>query len=332
MTDTIRTIPGLIPDPRKEAQKALDYQHSEIAGAVALNWNRDMSGAPKYSIRNQNGSGSCVAQATAKALEILTGIVESAHPIYRRRANFNGVGMYLQDSGDIEKKQGTTTELLDPSQNMTESEMNADVTVPTPLVGYLYIFPNYKNIDEIAQAIELQKHCKVTIGLTYTEYDNAVKPFYDGNAPEAFHCLCATYYFTDENGEKCILIEESWGPNNITQRIFTESYLTARGTGAMYHLPPATPNPITKPVFKFTKALGYGQTNSDIVQLQNILKYEGLFPQNTTSTGLYGNVTAAAVLKFQLKYNLESAAQLQALKGHNVGPLTIAKLNELYGQ
>lgn len=330
MENTIFKSPGLIEDPRTPAQKALDYQHQELAGAVMLSWERDISGAPKYSIRNQNGSGSCVAQSTAKALEIFTGTVQSAHPIYRRRANFSSEGMYLQDSGDIEKKQGTTTEVLDPSQNMTEAQMNADVTVPTPLLGYMYAFPNYKNIDEIAQAIELYKHCKVTIGLTYSEYVTAKKPVYDGRVAEAFHCLCATYYFKDENQEKCLLIEESWGPNYVTQRIFTESYLKARATGAMYHIPPTPPTP-KPPAFIFTKQLIYGQTNSDITHLQDILKYEGLFPSNTASTGFYGNVTASAVLAFQLKYAVDTPQNLQQLRGHIVGPKTIAELNKLYG-
>jgi hypothetical protein len=293
-----KILPGLIEDPRTQDQKDQDYKHSEIApAAIALNWNRDISGAPKYSVRNQNGSGSCVAQSTAKALEILTGVIQSAHPIYRRRANFPSFGMYLQDSGEIEKKQGTTTEVLDPSQNMTEEKMDADVTVETPLKDFLYAFPNYQNIDEIAQAIELHKHCKITIGLTYAEYDNATKPVYDGKPAEAYHCLCGTYYFTDEAGEKCILIEESWGPNFITQRIFTESYLKARATGAMYHLLPSPPPPVQ--IHQFNTDMTVGDSGPEIVFLQNKLKHLGFFPVGIPSTGNYGNITKNAVAVFQ---------------------------------
>ena len=93
-----QSIDGVTPDLRSPDDKAKDFNHLEIAQAVQLNWNRDVSGAPKYSIRNQDGSSSCVGQSTAKALEIITEKIQSAHPIYRRRANYPSPGMYLQDA------------------------------------------------------------------------------------------------------------------------------------------------------------------------------------------------------------------------------------------
>ena len=324
-------LPGLIPDPRTEEQKSKDFQHSEVAPtAVVLNWNRDMSGAPVYSTRSQNGSGTCVEQGSAKAWEVLTGVVQSAHPGYARRKNFPSEGMWLQDAGDIMNKQGTTTEVLDPSQNMTEAQMNAPVTVQTPYKGLLYFFVDVMNIDAIATAIELYKQCLVTINVSYPEYASSVKPvMVPGAKIDGGHCICGVYYFTDENGEKCILIDESWGPNNITRRVLTESFLKGRGTGAMYYLPPA-PTPNDKPVYDFKTALAYGETNNDVIELQNCLKYEGLFPSNVPSTGYYGNLTAKAVLAFQLKYKLEDPATLNSLGGKHVGPLSLKKLNELY--
>lgn len=330
MEETI--LNGVAEDPRTPEQKAKDYSHEEVYAATPLKWNRTIAEAPVYSLRDQDGSYSCVGQGCSKGLETILAKVISAHPIYRRRANFDGQGMWLANAGDIVKKQGTTTEDKDPSQRMNEQQMNQDVKVETPISGYLYAFPRIQNIDEVAQAIEIYRHCMITIAGTIKEYAYTEKPVYDPNSGEinCRHCICGVYYFTDENGKKCILADESWGPNNIRRRILTEDYLKARGTGAMYFIPP-TPKPTpTKPVFKFQSALLYGQNNYSIKMLQDILKYEGIFPANVDSTGFYGNITAKAVYQWQVRYNVASMQELNSLMGRRVGPKTIAKLNELY--
>jgi len=333
MTDEVLTPPGLVPDPRTEEAKAKDYQHSEVAMAVPLQWARDISQAPTYSLRDQNGSGSCVAQATAKALETLRSEIESAHPTYFRRVNFPTMGMYLQNAGEIIKKQGTTSEALDPSQRLTEDQMNQPVTVQTPINGFLYAFVPVRDIDEIAQAIEVRKHCLITIAGTLKEYAYSDKPVPDLTATtlDCLHCICGVYYFTDEKGEKCILIDESWGPNHIRRRILTESYLKARGTGAMYYITPTDPPIIPKPHYYFTVALEFGMYGSlGVKYLQDILKYEGLFPANVASTGNYLEVTRKAVLAFQRKHQVASEEELIIVNGKRIGPKTIKVLNSLY--
>ena len=315
---------GLIDDPRSELEKAKDYQFEEIYSFGKLNWDKTIDSCPVYSVRDQDGSSSCVAQSAAKALEVILGQVMSAHPIYRRRSNFPNQGMWLQDCGEIIRKLGTTTENLDPSQKLSEAEMNKDVLVDTPILGFNYAFCS--DIDQIAQAIESYKQCFVTIGFNYDEYVNAEKPVSNGLKPNAYHCLCAIYYFTDENGEKCIVAEESWGVSH-TRRIFTESYLNARKTGAMYFIP--KPAPIDKPKFTFQNPMSFGQSNYSIKMLQDILRYEGLF--SVKSSGFFGTITANALFKWQVKHQVASPEELNSLKGQRAGVKTIAKLNEIYG-
>lgn len=330
------TNPGLIPDPRAEELKNRDYQHAEVAPmAVALNWNRGIEGAPVYSIRDQDGSGSCVAQATAKALEISTGVIQSAHPIYRRRANFDGMGMWLQDAGNIVRSMtgGTTTELLDPSQQMNEQQMNRDITVATPLKGHTYAFPNIKIIDQIAQAIEVRKHSLITFYGTLQEYAYSEKPVVDplATSMDCPHCICGVYYYTTPQNEKAILIDESWGPNQIRRRTLTESYLLARGTGAMYYIPPAAPVPPVKPHYIFTSDMKYGQESYAIKILQDILKYEGLFDLNVASSGKFFEVTRKGVLAYQKKYAVAPLPEIIKLNGMSAGPKTRKDLNMRYG-
>lgn len=325
---------GVAEDTRAPEQKEKDYQHGEVAMAIPLKWNRTIKDAPVYSLRDQNGSYSCVGQGTGKALETILGKIISAHPTYRRRANYPNVGMWLQDAGAIVKKLGTTTEELDPSQKMSEPQMNTDVEVETPINGYLYAFPNIKNIDEIAQAIEGYKHCLITINGTVAEYASFEKPVViPSDKLNCSHCICGVYYFTDENGVKCIVVDESWGPDYIRRRILTEDYLKARGTGAMYFIPPIPkPTPV-KPKFTFSTPLLYGQSNYSIKMLQDILRYEGLFGGGSiVSTGNYLSITAKGVYQWQVKHVVAPMAELNALQGKRVGLKTIAALNKIYSK
>jgi len=323
---------GLIPDPRTPEQKSTDYQHSEVAGAVAINWQvKDPSQWKKYSIRNQNGAWDCVGNGCAKAIETNTGEVESAHPIYARRANFPDHGMYLQNGGSISVKSGTASEQSDPSNNTTEAQMDMPVTVPTPIKPFAYIFINPTDIDAIAEGIESGKGVAITFNGFLSEWNNC--PVSNGQTVgmDLQHCVCAVDYFI-YNGEKAILIDDSWGLvtsiGNGGQRIITESYLKARCNGAMYFVMQA-PAPV-KPKHTFSKLLAYGMmADADVKALQQILAYEGLFPA-TLETGNYLNITASAVYKWQVAHNVAPVEELNALKGKNVGPKTIAMLNQLY--
>lgn len=318
--------PGLIPDPRTPEEKAKDFTHEELALSVPLKWNRGLENAPVYSQRDQDGSGSCVAQSTAKAEEVLKKYVASAHPIYARRMNAPAAGMWLQDAGEILRKKGTTSEVLDPSQKMTEEQMNVPVTVETPNKEPFYItISNFKDMDAIATAVELYGHCVIAVGCDSAEWTE--KPVFNGSTNlNFFHSNCITYYFTDTNGKKCFRTDESWGINNPGHRILTEDFWKVRGTGAIYFIPDDG-----KPHFKFNSVLAYGMINdNDVKWLQEVLKYEGLFPKSVLSTGNYLQITAKAVLAFQQKYHVAPDSELLPLAGKRVGSKTLSKLNELY--
>ncbi len=326
------TNPGLAEDVRSQIDKDKDYIHAEVAPqAILLKWNRGIEGAPIYSVRDQDGSGSCVSQAIAKALETITGVVQSAHPVYRRRANYPSLGMWLQDGGNIVRQLGTTSEVLDPSQRLNETQMNEDIFVETPLKEAIYITADFKDINAIATAIETQKHCVITFNGRMQEYAYTDKPTIIPGNLDCAHAICGVYYFTDENGEKCILIDESWGPNNIRRRIITETYLKARGTGAMYFIPtPPLPGP-QKPVYRFLAPLAYGDAGSlGVRMLQDVLKYEGLFPINVISSGYFGEITRKAVYNWQIKHNVAPMSELIALQGRRVGEKSLLVLNNLY--
>jgi hypothetical protein len=325
-------FPGLIPDPRSAEQKAKDFQHSELASATPIQW-IEKTEYKSFSVRDQDGSSSCVGQGTAKALEVANGVVQSAHPIYARRVNAPALGMYLQNAGDILVKYGTTTEALDVSQLLGEQDMDKPVSVPTPLKIHSYAFIQPNQIDAIAQVLSQGTAVPLTFSSTYEEWQNipVVNP-----ASTNFwgHCVCAVD-FTLYKGEKALIIEDSWGHatsiGNGGQRIITETYLKARCSGAMYFIMNAE---IPKPHHKFTSShpLKYGMTGSpEVVALQNILKYEGFFPPTSTSTGNFMTVTARAVKAWQVAHGIMDYANTTDLTKIQFGNKSMILANSLYG-
>jgi peptidoglycan hydrolase-like protein with peptidoglycan-binding domain len=79
--------------------------------------------------------------------------------------------------------------------------------------------------------------------------------------------------------------------------------------------------------FVFNKNLGFGDRNSDVIELQKRLTNEGLFTASTT--GYFGTTTKNAVIKYQEKYTSEILAPLGLTKGTGfVGIYTRGKLNQ----
>ena len=78
----------------------------------------------------------------------------------------------------------------------------------------------------------------------------------------------------------------------------------------------------------FTKTIGFGSQNDDVVRLQRLLFADpGLYPEGLV-TGYFGPATQRAVGRFQEKYGVANPGDA----GYGtVGPKTRAKLQEAYG-
>ena len=75
--------------------------------------------------------------------------------------------------------------------------------------------------------------------------------------------------------------------------------------------------------------LNVGATGADVQALQIALKIAGTFPFNQPVTTYYGQITATAVMAFQTKYAVASAASILAAGG-NMGEMTRAALNKMF--
>jgi len=345
---------GALLDTRPEEVRAKDYQFGEIvASANPVNWiQKPQITWRRFPIFNQNGSGSCVFQTMAKLMGIMYWLKNgqyvhfSATHGYQRRVNKPAPGMGGVDAFDIARK-GVTLEELAPSQNMTDAQMDGyKIASYKEKVGEIFKINNYvilpiKNIDTVASVIQTTgKGVMVWFFFEYSEWTDVPfikNPNLEPNGSSTVRHSVAAVDFTLWDGKKAIIIEDSWGPTFglAGQRVITEDFFKARNLFAAYPINFVfEEGAVDKPHYTFTKTLKFSPTfvtDPDVKALQDILKYEGLFPANTDSTGYYGSVTAKAVLAFQKKYQVTPDAELDALQGRECGPKTIAKLNELYG-
>ncbi len=289
----------------------------------------------------------------------------SATHIYQRRANKPASGMAGVDAFSIAQK-GVTLEELVPSQDMNDSQIDG-IEIPQYKqdVGSVFKIGNYvslpiKDIDTIASVIQTTgKAVMVWFYFNrdeWTDVPTIKNPNLDLYAGDTSRHSVTAVEFTLYQGKKALIIEDSWGRNFGLngQRVITEDFFKVRNWFAAYPInfafddqtqPQPQPVPV-KPKYTFTKPLVFIPWDSaknqpanlalhesqkaDVVALQNILKYEGYFPANVSSTGYYGSITAKAVYAFQVAHKVASLSELDSLGGRRVGEKTIKALNEIY--
>lgn len=329
---------GAAFDKRTPEEQAKDYKFEEIvASAAPVNWTEKISTSwRKFPIFNQDGSGSCVAQTLAKLMGVLyylkNGVYVhfSATHIYQRRANKPEGGMAGVDAFEIGRK-GVTLEVLTPSQDMNDVQMDGiKIENYKNEVGKVFSLGNYivgpvKDLETIASII--QETGKAVMVWYYFKHDEwtdvpMVKyPTLDLQLASR-HSVTAVD-FTLYQGKKCLIIEDSWGPNfgKGGQRIITEEFHSARNWFVAHPMNFKFDEAVVVPITpKLTKTLKLGMTDPEVKTLQDILRAKGLFPLNAQSTGYFGSVTDKGVRSFQSKNGL-------AVDGV-VGPITRELLNK----
>lgn len=308
---------GIVEDPRPEEEKAKDYKLADIAmGYVTLNWiPYDEKHLKTYIIQDQDGSSSCVAQAVSKLLAIHEVLEGRSYTqlcpkfIYTRRENYPSGGMWLPNALSIACNYGSCPEVEMPCSDKGETFMNDKSTeIPQCAVNALkyrgkYYFEIPVNIDEIANILEQGYGVLLGFRFDYDEWTD-VPTVHEHSKRSCGHGVAAVDYCL-YNGEKAIIIEDSWGPNKAKggRRIITEKFLNARCFYAGY---------VTSlPNFKFTKTMQRGSTGIEVRKLQEVLEI--------TVDGIFGPKTKVAVQMYQIKNKL--------VPDGIVGPKTRAVLN-----
>ena len=311
---------GALVDERSDEEKAKDFKFEEIVASVApVVWTEKVSTSwRKFPIFNQDGSGSCVAQTMAKLLGVLYWLKNgvyvhfSATHVYQRRINAPAGGMGGVDAFNIAQK-GVTLEVLTPSQDMNDAQMDGiKIEQYKDDVGKIFKIGNYvvgpnKDLETIASII--QTTGKAVMVWYYFKHDEwtdvpTVKyPTLDLNASTTSRHSVTAVDFTLYQGRKCLIIEDSWGPNfgKGGQRIITEDFhnarnwFTAHPMNFNFEIPVIPPTP----TFTFTLTTRLGSKGNEVAELQKYLQKAGYYPTNISTDGLFGKITEGAVKKFQ---------------------------------
>lgn len=356
-------------DPRSEEEKQRDWHISEaVAAASPVNWvEMKPSEVRQFGVQNQDGQLSCVAQTRRKLRRIMFKVNKgldvdfSALHLYRRRFNYPDGGMAAMDAVKIDRTFGMTLAPLMPSDGMSEAAANA-VKIEPYMDEVAKIFKTENefvftagDLETIASTIQTtRKGVMVWFYFTSDEWSREVPVVIDVSlnvydARASRHSVAAVEPAIYQ-GKKGVWIEDSAHFGGLNRRFITEEFFKARNFWASYPINlkfgAGVDTGTNKPVYTFTKPLVFiplspsgiisniplhEAQKADVIALQNILKYEGLFALNIDSTGYYGNITADAIDKFQRKYQVAPTSELDALKGKRVGDKTIQKLNQLYG-
>jgi hypothetical protein len=334
---------GANKDPRSPEEISKDFKHVELFGFGVSEWvEKPESTWKNFPIRNQNGSGMCGAFAGAKELGA-NNVKEygfknlDTRYIYNLRKNKTSPGMYMNDLFDILTNRGAPEDATLVSDGLTEEQGNlyqytdALNEEAKKFKGSSYIYTRPGNVDDVNVAINNGYFPIILLRCNIAEWTSEPKVIptmtranYDVNH---FVCVVDTTLY---NGKKCLIIEDSWGSSygRNGRRILSEDFVDQRVEQIGYVIDwkalPAFPKPAK---YQFNKILKRGMNNRDVSALQDVLKYEGCMVPTQVSTGFYGSITANAVKKLWKKYAIATQAEIDSLQGNQVGPKTLAWLN-----
>jgi hypothetical protein len=334
---------GVVRDPRSKAEKAKDWQATEIASASETKptFRTVKKGKwKKYTVRDQNGSGSCVAQSLAKSFEVIRKInkgdtvVFSATPIYQKRSNKPNEGMYPAEAYNIAIKTGTCREKDCKSQLMTNAQMDAAVLpknfedLNNEAVAVASVVAPL-DFDYVAGLVEKWGQCNLHIHADRKSWARDYPKLGSLNRGIS-HFITAVDAVTFE-GVQYLVIEDSWGEFGefkgqrlLSREVFKDMVVYA-GALTVFKFD-------VTDVMKFDEfktVVEFGQRSDEVMRIQAFLRDKGFFPSNQECTGYYGAITALAVYNFQIRYAVASPIELNQLKGNRVGAKTLAAMNKM---
>lgn len=328
-------------DNRTPEQKAKDFKWDEVnvSGAITLQERPSIG----YSPRNQDGSGSCVAQTIAKMLEVWDykhdndPTVYSATPIYQKRSNRPTTGMIGVDALQLAVNGNVYLEENVPSQNMSDAQMDAYVMDgatkrdehPT---NYLVMAQSF---DQVIQEVRQSGAVMTWVKCDYQEWCKDIPvQIYDNEGVR--HSVCAVDAISFK-GADYLIVEDSWGTWQKTSDIpiqpgqravsrdffdrhvfFTACFTAFEFVGGL------------KPRHYWHVPMRYGQQSNDIKKWQEMLKYEKFFPSNQECTGYFGGITARATKAWQIAHKIYDFKDETDMRRITAGPKSMREANRLY--
>lgn len=348
-----RDFGNSVTDRPEDFLKPKAWLHSEIAGGFesALWKEKVIDDFATYPKRNQGKQNSCVAYWLAKQLAVdelqENGVWRELSPrsVYSYMAIKGAGGSSSIESAKFACKFGLTLEHLLPSDGLEEKEMQSDKGYATDAkqIALVYKPGSYiecnTDFDTLASVIATHRAqgIKKTIGISMIGKNNGTMSSMFPQPPTGkqdnttwYHRVTVTD-FGLMNGKKYISIDnsmgEAWGIKG--QQFLGEEYApfiyggiyTLNQPDNWQQLAPAS---VVMPKYKWEYDMTVGSSGKDVEMLQTALQSLGMFPISKIikPTGVFGGLTRNSVITFQNAFAIPQTG--------NVGPITRAKLNEIF--
>ena len=327
-------IQDALVDPRPQREKDRDYVYGDDILLGKGPGNKRITKLP-FPAYIQDGTSACGAHAAGHARRLLEGDITFPLGWYRTRSNYDGEGMFLSEVLRLAAYADTLPTPTGVPARLTETYANGlplvDVFNNLRKEGYEYIQIKTYDADAVFNSVSNGNPTVVGFYCTVNEWVEemvATDVVSLITAPVKHFVTCLPNSNHEKDGYEWVSIIESAPNKGFTLRHIRKDFLQKRmflGGGFFRPLVVKKKKVTTIP----SVATQYGERSASVISLQTFLTQVGLL--NTEHvTGYYGNITSAAVLKWQLE-NL-SGIPLLELKGYYWGPKSIKKANELYSK
>lgn len=321
-------------DPRTQVEKNKDYKYGEDILLARGSTNKRIKKLPFVAYK-QGGTSACGAFSASHARKLVEAEDTFAPIWYRSRTNYHGEGMFLKD---VLKLAAFADKVVAPKEvpaKFTEQWANnlppIDLFVNERGLGYEYIQINAYDADAVFDAVSNGHATIIGFYSTLNEWDEEMIPkdvttLYSAAVHHFVVCLPNSTH--EKDGFEWVSIVDSSPQKGFSLRHIRKDFLKQRmylGAGFYYKIDTKEKKVSSVP----TTRVEYGQRNDGVLELQKFLLQLGLVNKNHL-TGYYGNITAAAVLKWQLA-NIQDPNTAK-LKGYYWGPKSITTANTLYSK
>ncbi len=338
--------PNFNPGGIKDRIDSRDYQLVEVGSATSpFDWDTgfdiEVKLGAKLPVKDQNGSFSCGGQAWSQYAGVLEAVFDGS--LEERSAKFlyaqtyqHGGGSSGRDNAEIFINEGACRESVLTSYKNGNPPDEAFMTRGQDITdaawldaksdkGFSYAQTG-TNIDEVARA--LRDNNGVILGIDGQNNGTWTSAFPKVPTKVEWRHWVYCGRAKKVHGKKFIGFLNSWGDKVGEQgwQYIGEDYFTSyvwSGWTHVFSVPPATSFHHV-----FAKPIVFNERSDEVKALQTALQIDKEFPETVIPTGFYGDITRRAVLAFRKKYSIDSSTDPL---GKSCGPLTRAKLNQLFG-
>lgn len=325
-----------IPDPRPVFEQELDYKYGEdVLFSPARPTSRRIVNLP-IEAKNQGQAGACGAYTASHARDMTEG--EYADPLvwYRARSNYPRPGMFVHEVVKMAAKATGMSFYPEHPPRITEQYANS---MPFNSIynnnrGGEFEYIRIKPFDTqaVIEAVTAGHGTMISFYSTFNEWDfeMEVKDFTNRYvAPVRHFVMALPGSFHRKDGKEWVSVIDSAPNRGHFLRHISIDFLKERmflGGGFYYPIKAEKKDKKVKIELPLQRCQ-YGQRNADVLRLQKYLVSRGRM-QTRHTTGYYGNITAAAVLQWQLENLPETnILNLHAWGGRYWGPASISAVS-----